>query len=723
MSAPAGPLPHGVGYHAAPAPYHPAPAPYHAAPHHGGGAPHHGNNYKDEPAHYQYGYAVHDDYSGVNFGANEARDGYATNGEYHVALPDGRIQTVTYQVADDYSGYVADVKYSGEPHYDAHKPAPYHAGPVHKPAPYHPGPVHAPAPYHPGPSHKAAAPYHARPNHKSSSPYHAAPVYKPAPTYGGPIHALQVEICDNMGIDNIDIICQRDPPVFRGGDIILGNVVVSISGSPVKVRCISIKFKGKAKVYFTITTGAGSSRNSTTYRNQEEYYKQSTNLVGDGTNIIDLDPGTHTYPFSYTLERDLPFSFESNYRNKVVHSIQVNVDLSSSFDKKEKKYFTVLHDLDLNQEPHLASSANKQESKKLTLPFSRNKTITGSVTIPRTGFVPGDQIQAQIQIENRSSVKVSKSSVTLLQIVELIGRHGYRLKSKTINTTLATTEGRSVASEDVVGWTTDPMTIPTVPPSGIPKCDFIKIHYFVRPFIPPLDQDYGNPPFKKNINDVNEYNKSNSDNKLPIKIFHPKTFTLLASLASVALSAPAGPLPHGVGYHAAPAPYHPAPAPYHAAPHHGGGAPHHGNNYKDEPAHYQYGYAVHDDYSGVNFGANEARDGYATNGEYHVALPDGRIQTVTYQVADDYSGYVADVKYSGEPHYDAHKPAPYHAGPVHKPAPYHPGPVHAPAPYHPGPSHKAAAPYHARPNHKSSSPYHAAPVYKPAPTYGGPIHG
>ena len=51
-------------------------------------------------------------FSGANFGAGEARDGYNTNGEYHVALPDGRTQTVTYTA--DGNGYVADVKYSGE---------------------------------------------------------------------------------------------------------------------------------------------------------------------------------------------------------------------------------------------------------------------------------------------------------------------------------------------------------------------------------------------------------------------------------------------------------------------------------------------------------------------------------------------------------------------------------------------------------------------------------
>merc|ERR1711902_398411 len=119
-----------------PAPYHaPAPAPYHAPVHHAAG-------YKepvyDGPAVYGYEYAVADDYSKANFGANEARDGYKTSGSYRVALPDGRTRIVNYHIDDAYSGYVADVSYEG---HAAYPPAPVHK-PAYKPAPvYHPAPV------------------------------------------------------------------------------------------------------------------------------------------------------------------------------------------------------------------------------------------------------------------------------------------------------------------------------------------------------------------------------------------------------------------------------------------------------------------------------------------------------------------------------------------------------------------------------------------------------
>merc|ERR1711996_174815 len=85
-------------------------------------------SYPDAPPAYQYDYAVKDDYSGVDFGQTESRDGYNTQGSYYVALPDGRLQKVSYTVTAE-GGYVADVTYEGEAQYPDPKPSAY------KPAP------------------------------------------------------------------------------------------------------------------------------------------------------------------------------------------------------------------------------------------------------------------------------------------------------------------------------------------------------------------------------------------------------------------------------------------------------------------------------------------------------------------------------------------------------------------------------------------------------------
>ena len=88
-----------------------SPTPDHAPPSYSS-AP----SYASEPANYNFEWAVNDDYLKNIYGQAETRNGDKTTGSYHVLLPDGRTQTVTYSV-DAYGGYVADVAYEGKAQY------------------------------------------------------------------------------------------------------------------------------------------------------------------------------------------------------------------------------------------------------------------------------------------------------------------------------------------------------------------------------------------------------------------------------------------------------------------------------------------------------------------------------------------------------------------------------------------------------------------------------
>ena len=81
---------------------------------------------------YGFSYNVRDDYSGADFGHTESRHADSTEGEYFVLLPDGRVQTVKYNV-DPHGGYVAEVNYKGESGHASFKtPTTKHA---HRPRP------------------------------------------------------------------------------------------------------------------------------------------------------------------------------------------------------------------------------------------------------------------------------------------------------------------------------------------------------------------------------------------------------------------------------------------------------------------------------------------------------------------------------------------------------------------------------------------------------------
>ena len=58
-----------------------------------------------------------------DFGHQESSDGRDVTGSYHVRLPDGRKQIVHYK-ANDYTGFVANVKYEDVSQVDAVQPSP-----------------------------------------------------------------------------------------------------------------------------------------------------------------------------------------------------------------------------------------------------------------------------------------------------------------------------------------------------------------------------------------------------------------------------------------------------------------------------------------------------------------------------------------------------------------------------------------------------------------------
>ncbi|XP_045591371.1 cuticle protein 7-like [Procambarus clarkii] len=102
--------------------------------------------YPDVPPKYEYNYGVVDQHTANNYALQESRDGANTAGRYHIALPDGRVQIVTYTA--DENGFVAQVDFQGEAVYPG--PPPYQPAPT----PYQPAPPpfqSAPPPFQPAP--------------------------------------------------------------------------------------------------------------------------------------------------------------------------------------------------------------------------------------------------------------------------------------------------------------------------------------------------------------------------------------------------------------------------------------------------------------------------------------------------------------------------------------------------------------------------------------------
>ena len=126
------------------------------------------------------------------------------------------------------------------------------------------------------------------------------------------------------------------------------------------------------------------------------------------------------------------------------------------------------------------------------------------------------------------------------------------------------------------------------------------------------------------------------------------------------------------------------------------------------PRPYEFGLEVKDEYTYNDYNRHESSDGKAVQGSYRTALPDGRIQTVTYK-DDGYSGFVADVSYEGEPKYDYAPKASY----PKSYAPAYPKSYEPSYPKYSEPSYKPV--YKSEPY--KSEPYYEEPSYPKADSY------
>ena len=139
-------------------------------------------------------------------------------------------------------------------------------------------------------------------------------------------------------------------------------------------------------------------------------------------------------------------------------------------------------------------------------------------------------------------------------------------------------------------------------------------------------------------------------------------------------------------------------------------APYHGST---TPTPYNYEYGVNSPHHGSVFSQKETRDNYNTAGEYRVNLPDGRVQIVSYSAGPH--GYVADVKYEGEPVYPETKPRVYHTPIALTPQVYHTPntykPVSIPSPtYAPAPTYTPASKALQSPIYHQNAPVKEAPT-------------
>ena len=138
-------------------------------------------------------------------------------------------------------------------------------------------------------------------------------------------------------------------------------------------------------------------------------------LLGrDGGQLIRLENGLHSYDFSFQLPEKLPDSFEM-FRGHIRYSVQVTLDAPWEGQKQFSREFNVASNVNLNDLPEVKIPCKSEEVETFCcfcICIDPDPLLT-TVTLPYTGFVPGQNIPITIDFENKSEVEVLWTTINL----------------------------------------------------------------------------------------------------------------------------------------------------------------------------------------------------------------------------------------------------------------------------------------------------------------------
>ncbi|KAM4720599.1 arrestin domain-containing protein 3-like [Anableps anableps] len=280
-----------------------------------------------------------------------------------------------------------------------------------------------------------------------------------------------------------DCLNENNLPVFSGGDLVSGRVVVEVTGD-VRVKRLDITARGLAKVRWTESRNAGANTAYTqNYTEEVEYLHHCDTLIGEERDedaleegMTVLHSGLHEFAFSFNLpQMALATSFEGKH-GSVRYWVKAELHRPWLLPVKVKKEFIVFEHIDINTPLLLAPQAGTKE-KTLCCWFCASGPISLSAKIERKGYTPGESIQIFAEVENCSSrVVVPKAALYQTQTFFAKG------KGRQIQQLVSNLRGEPLQQGKSQSWEGKLLKIPPVSPS-ILDCPIIRVEYALMVYV------------------------------------------------------------------------------------------------------------------------------------------------------------------------------------------------------------------------------------------------
>ncbi|CAI2349435.1 unnamed protein product [Caenorhabditis sp. 36 PRJEB53466] len=214
-----------------------------------------------------------------------------------------------------------------------------------------------------------------------------------------------------LGLSN----CEQ---VYEPGATIEGFVTFDLRES-VKVKAIRIAAEGLATTKWLMSESSKSShgRSREVSYSAKVTYLEEEQMVwrpSEGHAKSSVFPGIHVYPFKFAIPVGVPPSFEGDHGNIRYH-VKATVERPWKTNRSVTRYLTVLPKKDLNVVPTAGEETSSWKAKNVGFFLFRYGKVNLQIRIPKKGYVPGETIVVETDIENASSRPILKAEFYLVQ--------------------------------------------------------------------------------------------------------------------------------------------------------------------------------------------------------------------------------------------------------------------------------------------------------------------
>ncbi|XP_030374761.1 arrestin domain-containing protein 3-like [Scaptodrosophila lebanonensis] len=263
---------------------------------------------------------------------------------------------------------------------------------------------------------------------------------------------------------------------YFAGQTLSGRVILT-TNKVKHVKAISLTINGHAETRWTQSSALSG---QTTYLGREDYITSLTYLMGSDASASQrpIEPGTITYNFNCQIPDTCPSSFEGRW-GRVRYEVKVTLVRPWKFDNTFYRFFTVLRVMDLNcDSPLLRMPAHAEILKRYYCWLCRSQPLALQLILPRTGFVPGQDIPVSLLVANDSAVNVDALDISLVMSICYYSQ-GPFVRTRQDRIVISRLKGDRVLRHCNKLFTYE-LHVPATPPTCFTLCRIIQIAYQVE---------------------------------------------------------------------------------------------------------------------------------------------------------------------------------------------------------------------------------------------------